>query len=302
MPLSRILHRFTGPRQRERSSTCLWLSSCTAQGPLGGGGGWPGALRPSMRRGIHRLRLWCCAGRCPISPRPELSDSVGGGVHLPGSQGPGCIRRHLRGSPRSAQTGGWRRLAKRFGAVTVGLASGRQWLGVGWAPWRGGRGGSPPFQCIPTQGTPFSAVLRQNAPIWPHLPFREPTLVASLISTSLPQDSRWRSHRGERDVLRRRVGAQGIQPANALLRSEGGHEGGVGLPVGASSSSTRVKLLLYMIPPPQGCSRREGTSEAAPEAVKSAVGEGCPSGWGRLLSVIHAIEAGICRQGEGGWA
>ena len=37
--------------------------------------------------------------------------------------------------------------------------------------------------------------------------------------------------------------------------------------------------------------RREETSEAAPEAGKQAVGGGCQSGWGRLLSVTNAIEA-----------
>ena len=42
--------------------------------------------------------------------------------------------------------------------------------------------------------------------------------------------------------------------------------------------------------------RREGTSEAAPEAVGQAVGGGCQSGWGRLLSVTSAIEPGTCRQ------
>ena len=42
----------------------------------------------------------------------------------------------------------------------------------------------------------------------------------------------------------------------------------------------------------QGYIRREGTSEAAPEAVGPAVAEGCRSGWGRLLSVTNAIEAG----------
>ena len=52
----------------------------------------------------------------------------------------------------------------------------------------------------------------------------------------------------------------------------------------------------------QGCIRREGTSEAAPEAVKQAVGGGCRSGWGRLLSVTNAIEAGTWRQGDSGWA
>ena len=46
----------------------------------------------------------------------------------------------------------------------------------------------------------------------------------------------------------------------------------------------------------QGCIRREGTSEAAPEAVGQAVGGGCQSGWGRLLSVTNAIEAGTCHE------
>ena len=41
----------------------------------------------------------------------------------------------------------------------------------------------------------------------------------------------------------------------------------------------------------QGCIKREGASEAAPEAVSQAVGGGCQSGWGRLLSVTYAIEA-----------
>ena len=47
-----------------------------------------------------------------------------------------------------------------------------------------------------------------------------------------------------------------------------------------------------------GCVRREGTSEAAPEAVGQAVGGGCQSGWGRLLSVTNAIETGTWRQGD----
>ena len=34
--------------------------------------------------------------------------------------------------------------------------------------------------------------------------------------------------------------------------------------------------------PPQGCIRRGGTSEAAPEAVRQAVGGGCQSGWGAV--------------------
>ena len=42
----------------------------------------------------------------------------------------------------------------------------------------------------------------------------------------------------------------------------------------------------------QGCIGREGTSEAASEAVRQAVGGDCRSGWGRLLSVTRATEAG----------
>ena len=50
----------------------------------------------------------------------------------------------------------------------------------------------------------------------------------------------------------------------------------------------------------QGCIRSERASEAAP-AVGQAVGGGCQSGWGRLLSVTNAVEAGTCRQGDSGW-
>ena len=52
----------------------------------------------------------------------------------------------------------------------------------------------------------------------------------------------------------------------------------------------------------QGCKSREGTSEAAPEAVGQAVGGGSPSGCGQLLSVTSAIERGTWRQGDSGWA
>ena len=38
------------------------------------------------------------------------------------------------------------------------------------------------------------------------------------------------------------------------------------------------------------------TSEGAPEAVRQAVGGGCRGGWGRLLSVTNAVEAGTWRQ------
>ena len=57
------------------------------------------------------------------------------------------------------------------------------------------------------------------------------------------------------------------------------------------------KLLGPRPPPPLPTDASEGKrSEAAPEAV----GGGCQSGWGRLLSVTNAIEAGTCRQGAAG--
>ena len=47
---------------------------------------------------------------------------------------------------------------------------------------------------------------------------------------------------------------------------------------------------------------KEGATEAAPEAGRQAVGGGCQSGWGRLLSVTKANDAGTCRQWDRGWA
>ena len=55
-------------------------------------------------------------------------------------------------------------------------------------------------------------------------------------------------------------------------------------------------------PPPRGCIRRQGTAEAAPAAVRQAVGGGLPKRLGRLLSVANAVEAGAWRQGGSGWA
>ena len=52
----------------------------------------------------------------------------------------------------------------------------------------------------------------------------------------------------------------------------------------------------------QGCIRRKGTSKVVPEAVGQAVGGGCQRGWGQLLSVTNAIEAGTWRWGDSGWA
>ena len=43
----------------------------------------------------------------------------------------------------------------------------------------------------------------------------------------------------------------------------------------------------------QGCIRREGTSEAAPEAVGQAVGGGCQSGWGRYCRLQMQLKQAV---------
>ena len=53
-------------------------------------------------------------------------------------------------------------------------------------------------------------------------------------------------------------------------------------------------------PRPSHLPVRVGALKAAPEAVRQAVGGGCQSGWGRLLSVTNAMEAGTWHQGGGG--
>ena len=75
-------------------------------------------------------------GRGP-GPAARSATGVGGGGGA-GTHGKGW-------GPGGGYAGGWRRLPKRLGAVTVGykcLPSGGQWLGIGW-PWRGG-GPFPP--------------------------------------------------------------------------------------------------------------------------------------------------------------
>ena len=72
------------------------------------------------------------------------------------SEGKGPQRR-----PQDPSVGGCRRSPKRFGAVPVGykrhrgwlLASGGQWLGIAWAPWRGVGGvTSPPSTTLLGRG------------------------------------------------------------------------------------------------------------------------------------------------------
>ena len=100
------------------------------------------------------------------------SDGGGGGGGNSSFRGGGGAGMHQKGrgvknGATSGKTGGWRRLPKRLWAVTVGykchrgrhLASGTQWLGEGWAPWRGGY--PCPFQCISGGGRRRGTFLSQ---------------------------------------------------------------------------------------------------------------------------------------------
>ena len=56
---------------------------------------------------------------------------------------------------------------------------------------------------------------------------------------------------------------------------------------------------------PEGCISAlegKGPRRRPQQAVRQAVGGGCRSGRGRLLSVKNAIDTGVCHQGESGWA
>ena len=57
-------------------------------------------------------------------------------------------------------------------------------------------------------------------------------------------------------------------------------------------------------PPPPSRDGLEGKrpQRGGPAAVRQAVGGGCQSGWGRLLSVTNPIQAGAWRQRDSGWA
>ena len=104
-----------------------------------------------------------CADACSPASRGPHTSARGQGRDLEHEPDPPppppkrCIGRGrgLRGGPKSGSAGGWRRLPKRLGAVTVGykchrgrnLASGGQWLGIGWALWRGG---VPMHRCPPS--------------------------------------------------------------------------------------------------------------------------------------------------------
>ena len=63
--------------------------------------------------------------------------------------------------------------------------------------------------------------------------------------------------------------------------------------LGGRQPKGRVATLRHVV----RCIRRERTSEAAPGAVRQAVGGGCQSGWGRLLSITTPLKLALAVRG-----
>ena len=53
---------------------------------------------------------------------------------------------------------------------------------------------------------------------------------------------------------------------------------------------------------PRDAVEGKGPQRRPQQQLDRRLEEVCQSGWGRLLSVTNAIEAGPCRQGDSGWA
>ena len=120
------------------------------------------------------------------------------------------------------------------------MASGRQWLGIGWTPWGGGGGLRGGGNLLQLQRDLDLVLVLQNA-----------------------------GKRGVEDVA-------ALDPANQ-------HQETAELPRPGDQvelSPGCARELVKDVPEEQGCIRREGASEAAPAAVRQAVGGGCQSGWG----------------------
>ena len=104
---------------------------------------------------------------------------------------------NAEGPPSDRRGGGGRRHWAEGGALLGAegdppspchdLASGGQWLGVGWGPSRGGGGSLPPFQCIPGAGETSgpAATTRRAPPRYPRNWQRNPTDCVSPAPASM---------------------------------------------------------------------------------------------------------------------
>ena len=76
--------------------------------------------------------------------------------------------------------------------------------------------------------------------------------------------------------------------------------------VGAMVVAMCKKVARVYAPPPPSLPRDafegKGPHRRPQKVARQAFRGGCPSGWGPLLSVTDAIEAGTWRQGDSGWA
>ena len=175
---------------------------------------------------------------------------------------------------------GWVRLLSVTHAIEAGACrQGDSNWATGRAPWRGGFG-TRPWCWLP-------ALERGGIP---------PPLQVSFWS---PPQGRWMPVEMQMPVChcRQCKGERPIGAAYGGKGSKGRVAEGSDRPMGTTSCRPQRTQVSCQPPPPW-----EGTSEAAAEAVRQAVGGGCQSGWGRLLSVTDAMEAGTCRQGDSGWA
>ena len=65
----------------------------------------------------------------------------------------------------------WGRLLSVTNAIEAGIWRQGQWLGIGWAPWRGEGGGRPPpFQCSPGGDRPLKNARAPSDRTAPHSP------------------------------------------------------------------------------------------------------------------------------------
>ena len=160
-----IQHLAIGNANRpEKGGVCggfpfLWACPALIQRPLRGGV-QPTHARvqpPSFSFPLHRRPprgLQCHVSEAPgpdsqLTATPQKSAD---GTCFGRWGGQGCIRRKgtSEAAPEAVRQADGGGLPKRLGAVTVGycchsawhLPSGGQWLGIGWAPWRGAT--SPP--------------------------------------------------------------------------------------------------------------------------------------------------------------
>ena len=114
-----------------------------------------------LKKEVCAVRVWALGAAVPHSPPPpqvvpypRARGGGGAGMHWKGREGaseaaPGAVKQAVGGCCRS----GWWRLLSVTNAIETGTwRQGVQWLGIGWAPWRGGGGAPLPLPMHPFGG------------------------------------------------------------------------------------------------------------------------------------------------------